>query len=324
MFTAYIDDSGTDPAQPIANATALIIPAKRIVALQNEWDKLRKNQGFDKFHTSEFVFRNPKSEFAQWDDPKRELVFRRVREICKKYGTHVISITVNKMDYDEVVPDHLRKHTGPHHYTWAVRSLLPHIHRWHLVVSNADCPMQFVFDSMGEQKKNLSRREIENLMEQAEESFASKGFPGEFSNWSFQNSKLIPGLQCVDLLAWSVYQYGLFAFQKKPLHPYAQIAWDDFSKYRDGKWGYVVTIAREHLAKWAELEIADGRSIEKICGRKRKRQTMNKGSDVASQEFKRFVDLMGKLLKIPPSAIKANPDAEKAAKRIATRKPKVR
>jgi hypothetical protein len=101
-------------------------------------------------------------------------------------------------------------------------------------------------------------------MEQAEESWASKGFPGEFSNWSFDNGKLIPGLQCVDVLAWSVYQYGLFVYQKKPMNPFATIAWDDFSKHRDGKWGYIVTVERNNLAKWADLEIADGRSIEKF------------------------------------------------------------
>ena len=30
-FTVYLDDSGTDPSQKVANATALIIPASRIL-----------------------------------------------------------------------------------------------------------------------------------------------------------------------------------------------------------------------------------------------------------------------------------------------------
>jgi hypothetical protein len=86
MFTAYIDDSGTDPQQQVANATVLIIPAARIVTLESEWNQLRKREGFSHWHTSEFVARNPKSEFANWDDPKHERVFRRVRELCKKYA----------------------------------------------------------------------------------------------------------------------------------------------------------------------------------------------------------------------------------------------
>jgi hypothetical protein len=41
MFTIYLDDSGTDPSQPVAIASALIIPAPRIIALEREWYKLR-------------------------------------------------------------------------------------------------------------------------------------------------------------------------------------------------------------------------------------------------------------------------------------------
>ncbi len=86
MFTAYIDDSGTDPAQRVANATALIVPASRIVEFQHEWDKLKKREGFTEFHTSEFVAKNPKSDFANWSRVKQARVFRRVRQICMKYS----------------------------------------------------------------------------------------------------------------------------------------------------------------------------------------------------------------------------------------------
>jgi hypothetical protein len=110
MFTLYIDDSGTSPSQPVAIATALIIPRIQIVRLEKEWDKFRSKENFECFHTSEFYFRNPKSEFASWDDNKQERVFRRVRQISKKYGVRAISIAVNKKDYDEVVPAEMRKH----------------------------------------------------------------------------------------------------------------------------------------------------------------------------------------------------------------------
>lgn len=85
-FTIFTSDSGTDPKQRVANATGLIVAASRIVSLEKEWDKLRKKEGFGDFHTSEFVYRNKKSEFADWDDVKHKRVFRRVREIAKKYG----------------------------------------------------------------------------------------------------------------------------------------------------------------------------------------------------------------------------------------------
>ncbi len=130
MFRSYIDDSGTDPKQAVATATALIIPGRTIPSLEVEWNQLCRKFKFSGFHTSEFVCRNPKSDFANMDDATQAHVFERVRTICKKYGVFSVSVTVNKTDYDEIVPRELRQHTGKHHYTWAVRSLLVHLARW--------------------------------------------------------------------------------------------------------------------------------------------------------------------------------------------------
>src|ERR1700756_2280593 len=83
MFILYIDDSGTAPDQHVAIATALIIPAVQIIRLEKEWESFRVNEGFKCFHTSPFAARNPKTEFANWDDVKQERVLRRVRQISR-------------------------------------------------------------------------------------------------------------------------------------------------------------------------------------------------------------------------------------------------
>jgi hypothetical protein len=115
MFTVYIDDSGTAPEQKVAIATALIIPAKRIVALEREWDALKKREGFTSFHMAEFSARNQKSGFADWPEPKRERVYRQVRAITKKYGVAAVTFAVYKKDYDEVVPEDMRNTAGRFH-----------------------------------------------------------------------------------------------------------------------------------------------------------------------------------------------------------------
>jgi hypothetical protein len=96
MFTAYLDDSGTDPNQAVAIATAIIIPAAQIIRLEREWENLKKKEGFSCFHTSEMIARNKKSEFADWDDEKVDRVFRRVREISMKFSiaTGAVSFAV--------------------------------------------------------------------------------------------------------------------------------------------------------------------------------------------------------------------------------------
>lgn len=263
MFTAYIDDSGSDPSQKVGNATALIIPTARIAALEREWDCLRLKEGFSSFHASEFVARNPRSEFAEWSDEKRDRVFRRVRAICKKYGTQPLSFTVNKKDYDEIVPESFRRHSGVFHYTWAIRHVLKHIVQWR-IHNHVPSPLAYVFDWMGDKKRNARRREIEDVMEQAEEDAVGTGIPGEYVNWGFCHREDLPGLQCVDALAWSVYQYGLYAFYRVPLIREAQIAWDDFGKYLGGKWGFDVTVTRDNLRTWVDKESADGISMRRF------------------------------------------------------------
>jgi hypothetical protein len=289
MFTAYIDDSGSDPNQAVANATALIIPGARIVALEREWDALKRKEGFSCWHTSEFVAgkKNPKSEFAKWDDEKHDRVFRRVRNICKKYGVQPMSFSVKKQDYDEVVPEFFRKHSGKFHYTWAIRHILAHTVQWRLSRSIKH-PLEYVFDWMGEKRKNLRRREIEDVMDQAEEDAASKGRIGEYANWSFRCRTDIPGLQCVDALAWCVYQYGTMVFCKKPLITDAKIAWDDFSTYLGGKWQFDVTVTRENLKKWVEQELADGASMEKFkAWEERKLAGKNKHAKARTRKVRR-------------------------------------
>ena len=259
FFTAYIDDSGTDPSQPVANATAIIVPASRIVMFQREWDKLRAKEGFSVWHTSEFAARekNPKSEFCDWDDDKHDRVFTRVRQICLKYSVNAMSFSVYKKDYDEIVPEIMRKDSGLFHYTWAIRHMLSHLTAWR--IKHGAMPLEYIFSWMGEKRKNKRRQEIEDVMDQAEEDC-----PGEFKNWSFRDHTEIPGLQCVDALAWCVYQAGLRTFCGKPLVRDAELAWDHFCAHQGGRWGYDVTVTRESLQKWVDKEMADGTSLNKF------------------------------------------------------------
>jgi len=256
MFTVYLDDSGTDPNQQIANASALIIPAARLNLLESEWKRLKAKYRFSEFHTAVMVARNPKSDFANLKDREHENLFRHVLEICMKYGIFSISFTIKKSDYDEVVPCELRQYMGKHHYTWAVKRVLAHLLNWQK--KHPNCPLEYVFSWMGEKRKNPRRAEIEDAVDQAE-----ADSPGKFSNWSFRRPIEIPGLQCVDLMAWSTYQYGLFAYNKgESLHPFASVAWKTFMKHNGGRWGYFTWITRDNLERWVDKAIELRRKVK--------------------------------------------------------------
>ena len=186
MFSVYIDDSGTDPNQRAAIATAFVVPAAQIIPLEREWDNLKKKYGFSDFHTSEMVARNYKSDFADWDETKQKKVFQRVREISKKYGIRAaaVSFAVNKVDYDNLVPLEYRNYFGGH-YTWAIRHGINFLEAWRQ--SRNIAPFEYVFDWA--EPGSIERIEIETVMAQAESIYQQRGRSGEFTNHTFRRQR---------------------------------------------------------------------------------------------------------------------------------------
>jgi hypothetical protein len=268
-FTVYLDDSGTAPEQPIANATALIIPASNIIDMEEEFAALKAKEEFTDFHTSVFVFRNPKYEFANWSSSKQKRVFRRMRQITRKYVAQVFSLAVNKDDYDSIIPAELRNLSGKSHYAWALRHVVPFAQNWRVPIP-AIPPYEWIFDSM--KPNDPTRKEVEAVMEQAEvQAKIQRDVQGDYINVHFRPRASLAGLQCADLVAWTNYQFALNSFRGKPLHPFARKSWDDFKAMPPSShpgfpepidWNHAITIKRNHLKEWAEKETIDGRSIE--------------------------------------------------------------
>lgn len=263
MFTVHIDDSGTDPNQRVAIATALIIPAVKIGALEREWATLRAKESFSDFHMSECVWQNPDSEFARWDEAKRSHVIYRIRQIGKKFGVKAMSIAIDKKDYDEILPGWMKEYAGRYHYTWAIRNMIDLLDKWKNL-SNSKEPFEYVYDWMDPKSQKEAKAEIDMVMAQAEEVACTKGNPGQYTNYSFRRREQVPGLQCTDVLAWTCYQFALFAHKKVPLLPIAEVCWNDYSAHQGETWLYAIGMKREHLKEWVEKETADGSSFERF------------------------------------------------------------
>jgi hypothetical protein len=212
MFTAYIDDSGTAPEQKVAMATALVIPAHRIIRFESEWNTFIEKWGIRDFHTSECAVANSKSDYAGWDRPKIDAIFKRVRQIIKKYGVRSYSLSVHKSDYDAVIPAENRPMFGRYHYTYGIHNLLALLDDW-ACRTGVEHPLEFVFDNMDGKSQKIEKQEIENALSRSE---AAR--PGRFAGrYSFRNRKEVPGLQCVDLIGWTCYRFGLNVHGGPPL-----------------------------------------------------------------------------------------------------------
>ncbi|HEY6338286.1 MAG TPA: DUF3800 domain-containing protein [Candidatus Sulfotelmatobacter sp.] len=257
MFTVYIDDSGTDPNQKAAVATAAILPAARLVAFDREWRNLCEKEGFPDFHMSACVWHNEKSAFANWDETKMKKVIQRVRQIGRKYFLNIASLTVFKADYDELVVGELRELTGKYPFTWAIRNMIGLLDKW-LVFHKVAEPFEYIFDWMDPQTQKEERYEVETVMAQAEHVAVQAGKEGKYKNYTFKDRKQIPALQCTDAIAWTCYQHSLLSHASIPLTPMAQTCWDDYYTHRNKTWLYAATMTKEQLAGWVEREKQEG------------------------------------------------------------------
>jgi hypothetical protein len=219
MFTVYVDDSGTSPDQKIALAAALVVPGRRIDALESEWENLKRKYRFTDLHASECAARNDKTQFARWDDDKVAQVFGRTCEISKKYSVKAISYALRKTDYDATLSDDQKRIGGKYHYTWAVRWLIRQLSKWHRNHS-PQFPLEFVFD--WPEKK--AKEEIERVMAQEE-----RAHPGRYEkHYLFRHRDQLAGLQCADMLAWSSYQGAQGVLENLPFSPFAMANWVNY------------------------------------------------------------------------------------------------
>jgi len=262
VFRIHIDDSGTDPKQQVAIATALIVPATRVTALDGEWQRFTEKEGFSDFHMSECVARNEKSQFAGWGEEQQGRVISRVRQLGRKFGIKAISLAVNKSDYDEVILPRL-EYADKYHYTWAIRHLIGVLDKWGSFC-NVTTPFEYIYDWMDVKTQREAKDEIETVMAQSEEEASAAGDAGRYTNYGFRRRQDIPGLQCADALAWTCYRFALLAHLKTPLNPIAQECWNDYYEHQSRTWLYAAGVTRENLEKWVEAENKDGRSREKF------------------------------------------------------------
>ncbi len=158
-------------------------------------------------------------------------------------GSKPSSFAVYKNDYDELVPQDMRKDWGRFHYTWAIRNVIGAIDKWR-PYHGIEKPIEYIFD--WEKPGTEPRKEIEDVMEQAEE---ISGRLGLYTNYTFHKRRLFPGLHCVDTLGWVSYQTALNVFCKKPMVPDAKVGWQDFRRHDKHGWRVAGTIKRTDLER---------------------------------------------------------------------------
>jgi hypothetical protein len=210
-MAVYIDDSGTDPSNPIAVAAGWIAPLKNWVQFCAEWDKAKKSDSFKCFHTSDCMASNGKTEFKDWDVARKKRTLPYLVKIIRKHAVKGFGMAVQKSEYDRAIRGILRRVCGESHYTWAVRTVIGQIEEWRKAHPKYSIATDYVFDWMepGEPK----RQEIEAIFKAAEkDSDALHKYGITVNCMDFKKRCDVPPLQAADIAAWSVLKKSLFEF----------------------------------------------------------------------------------------------------------------
>lgn len=250
MSTVYIDDSGTDPNQPIAVAAGVIIPAIHLNRFEKEWNEFLDAEGIreEGFHASECNAHDPnqRTPYASWDDARVDAVFAHVLHIMRKYGVKGLCNAINKRVYEKVVPPEMLSGVGDY-FMWAVSSLLGLCFDWSQ--RQKQVKMEYVFDTSDKKTK----RDMEEAISYAEQPHMGYGehFTGHYS---FRSRKEVPGLQVADFLAWLCYRVVCHEINGIPMPRRAVGCWaqlrPDFSPDASKTWGVLQWLNEKPLEEW--------------------------------------------------------------------------
>jgi hypothetical protein len=203
-YEVYFDDSGTHEESPVAVAACYIATKQQWDEFCRNWKELTEEEGFDYFHMTDFML-NPEKKrkpYCDWDDSKKWRVYWWATALIRIRAQHGFALTITKKDYDECVPDDMRKFYGKDHYVWAIKAVTGQIAEWRKKWG-VKRPMQYVFSQV--QKGKGTKGEIlaiESSLPYQKDSEEKYGLIKD--GIGFQDMRAFPPLQAADILAWNM------------------------------------------------------------------------------------------------------------------------
>lgn len=195
----YFDDSGTDAGTPVAVAACYVASKVQWDEFVRSWDEVSAQENFKAFHMAEFVAKPEAGHkpFCDWDNAKKDRVYRRLASIINCRVRKGFAIAVPKKPFDKYAIKEFKDEYAQNHYVWAARSVMGLIEQWRRQF-NVTSPMQYVFD-----RGSLGQKQLEQvwddcmLYESAQERYGI--VPGGVM---FADKRIFKPLQAADILAW--------------------------------------------------------------------------------------------------------------------------
>jgi hypothetical protein len=165
-----------------------------------EWKKVLDEFGVSQMHRAALETWN--EEFKQsngWNPAKRKAFLQKLHAIIRRRTKIAIGASVIKKDWEEVMPNHLKKQYGGI-YGWCAQSCIVQARVWcEKPQRQFTDPLQFIFEA-GTTGEGQVAEMFRSLYK---DPLTRKGF--RIGGWGFQSKDVMP-LQAADVLAYELFK----------------------------------------------------------------------------------------------------------------------
>ena len=103
---AAFDETGDDDNSPVIGMAGYLSDADYWREFAAEWSPVPEEFGVSKLHTTDCE--NAQKEFLGWDRDRKNAFYARLIPLIDKYATISIGVTMDRADYDRIVPEYIK------------------------------------------------------------------------------------------------------------------------------------------------------------------------------------------------------------------------
>ncbi len=235
IFTAYFDESGTHENSSNVVMGGYIAKVDQWTEFAREWVRMKHEESVNIFHRVDMEHFS--GDFKDWSKERLIRCLHNGHEIIKRRTNIGIGGSVLHADFDEVMPDVIKRAFGGP-YGWLAQECLVGVGHWAVEHSRPD-PIQYVFEAGAR-----GRHQVDRMMKiLSEEPFYRK--LARIGGWSFQSKECVIQLQSADWFAYEIYKHVENRIVDGPKRPIRKSALDLMRpREKPHFWD------RDRLAKW--------------------------------------------------------------------------
>lgn len=200
MIAAYFDDSGTSPNNDVAAVGGYLGTKYQWDQFVTHWPRLLNDYGVEQMHRTDLE--NLRGEFTVekgWSPSRRNEFVRKAQRLIKRYTYVAVGSAVIKKDFQEVMPEPVRKFFGGA-YGWCVHECHIAASKWCDKAKHRE-PIDWVFEAGTEGSGQIGFY----FQKCSEIPWVSEVLRVKTNGWAFRNKNTIP-LQAADVVAYEIFK----------------------------------------------------------------------------------------------------------------------